>query len=635
MRFIFWLLVLLLLSIALCGQQNVVINTTGAAPDSSAILDIQSQSKGLLIPRMSTAQRLSIVRPAEGLLVFDTEREAFWFYTGEAWREITAGILHQLTDEDTDTYVSVERLPDEDVIRFQTNGEERMIILDDGRAALGTEAPAAGALLELQSENRAFLPPRMNFQQISAIPQPVPGMMAYDTEFACLRLYNGQRWECLRGKTQEDYRPPGDSYGLSAGGAAGDDICWNAAADNEGNVYLAGYYEGNIQLFGAPELSAVGQSDVFLVKLDPRGQALWAVSAGGSSYDRAHGLSLDPAGNVLIAGSFRGTATFGDTTVTGRDDQEIFTASYAPDGQLQWVRTAGGAGQDEAQCVQTDGNGNVYVSGEIWSAATFGDTTITSAGYRDAFLVKYDNDGAFQWAQRFGGEYYETGNGLAVAPDGRIYLGGFFNRDADFAGDTLTSLGESDLYLAALEPNGALRWVRAFGGPEDANCKGLAVDGDGNIYLGGDFEAEMALDGLSVTSRGHYDACLAKVAPDGTPLWALSMGSAGFEEGWRPAIDAQGNIFFTGGFQETADFGPAQLVSSGGIDVFLAKFNPEGNLLWAEKAGGSGMELGTTVAIAPNGALYVVGAFDGVARFGNSTQTSAGGFDVFLWKYVE
>ena len=414
LKFIFWVLVFVLLSVTLCGQQNVAINTTGAAPDSSAIVDIQSAEKGLLIPRMSSIQRTSIVRPAEGLLVFDTDHHGFWFYTDGLWLEIQAGMLGVLSDKDADTYIQVEQQPDEDAIRFYTQGQERMVLLDDGRAALGASVPGPGVILELKSDNKAFVPPRMFFQQIQQIPQPSPGMLVYDTEFRCLRTFNGDRWECLQGKAYAKYRPPGDSYGQSAGGAEGDDIGWQAAADQEGNIYITGYFEDTIRFFDQEELTAVGKTDVFLVKLDPQLQVLWAVAVGGAENDRGHGLSLDLMGNVLIAGSYRGSVAFGDTMVNGYDGNDIFVASYTGNGLLRWVQTAGGNGQDGAESVATDADGNVYITGQIWSTATFADTMVTSAGYRDVFLAKYDPDGNFKWVQRCGGARYEASNAVAV-----------------------------------------------------------------------------------------------------------------------------------------------------------------------------------------------------------------------------
>ena len=163
----------------------------------------------------------------------------------------------------------------------------------------------------------------------------------------------------------------------------------------------------------------------------------------------------------------------------------------------------------------------------------------------------------------------------------------------------------------------------------------MVIDEEGMIHLAGDFQTQLNFGSTELTAKGATDAYLAKFMPDGTAVWARSAGSSGAEEGWGPAFDAQGNVYFTGGFQETIDFGETQLESDGSINVFLAKYNAEGQLVWAEQAGGSQMTLGTKVLMSPQGMLYVLGAFQERARFGNTELKAKGGFDVFLWKYVE
>jgi len=120
-------LIISLTSIGLTTSAQVSINTTTA--DSSAILDIQSTDRGVLIPRMTTAQRNMISSPAMGLLVFDTNSEGFWFFNGSSWEDLsTGGDLASLVDADADTRILVEENPDEDKIRFTTGGTEALVI---------------------------------------------------------------------------------------------------------------------------------------------------------------------------------------------------------------------------------------------------------------------------------------------------------------------------------------------------------------------------------------------------------------------------------------------------------------------------------------------------------------------------
>ena len=98
--------------------QGISINENGMAPDNSSIVDIQSNEKGMLIPRMTEAQRMAIATPANGLLVYDISSQSFWFYNGSGWEELVGGNDNVLQDTDTDTKIQVEASPDEDRIRI-------------------------------------------------------------------------------------------------------------------------------------------------------------------------------------------------------------------------------------------------------------------------------------------------------------------------------------------------------------------------------------------------------------------------------------------------------------------------------------------------------------------------------------
>ncbi|MBK9336329.1 MAG: tail fiber domain-containing protein [Lewinellaceae bacterium] len=120
----------LLLAPAFAGAQAISINTDSSNPDPSAILDVKSTDKGMLVPRMTTAQRTMIAAPATGLLVFDTTTGGFWFYNGTVWMNLSGGGTPAtfIADTDNDTKVQVEKNPDEDIIRFDLGGTQRFVM---------------------------------------------------------------------------------------------------------------------------------------------------------------------------------------------------------------------------------------------------------------------------------------------------------------------------------------------------------------------------------------------------------------------------------------------------------------------------------------------------------------------------
>ena len=112
------------------NAQSVGIGSTAFTPDASSVLEIQSTDKGMLIPRMSNAERIAIATPATGLFVYQTDgADGFYYYNGAGWVAlISVNIQTELVDADADTKVEVEQTADEDKIRFTTAATERMIV---------------------------------------------------------------------------------------------------------------------------------------------------------------------------------------------------------------------------------------------------------------------------------------------------------------------------------------------------------------------------------------------------------------------------------------------------------------------------------------------------------------------------
>lgn len=148
MRPVYLFLLFLLLAPAFAGAQAISINTDGSNPDPSAILDVKSTGKGVLVPRMTTAQRTLIASPATGLLVFDTDTGGFWFFNGTAWTNLAGGgggtPATFIADTDGNTKVQTEASPNQDAIRFALGGTEKMVIQQNAAGAARIELPDVG-----------------------------------------------------------------------------------------------------------------------------------------------------------------------------------------------------------------------------------------------------------------------------------------------------------------------------------------------------------------------------------------------------------------------------------------------------------------------------------------------------------
>ena len=420
-------------------------------------------------------------------------------------------------------------------------------------------------------------------------------------------------------------------WALGAGGT-GDDFGYSIASDGQGNQYVTGCFEGTAT-FGPYTLTSSGYGDIFAAKLDPNGNWLWAVRAGGISYDDGYSIALDGAGNAYLTGDFYYSADFGPYTITSSGWNEIFAAKLDPNGNWLWAVRAGGTFYDDGYGIAVDGAGNAYLTGFYTLSASFGPFTLTSSGSSDVFAAKLDPDGNWLWAVRAGGIHDDYGQGIAVDGAGNAYLTGFFYGSAAFGPYTLTSSGMNDDYVAKLDPDGNFLWAVRAGGTSDDYCKGIAVDGAGNAWLTGGFQGSPAFGPYTLTTSGSYDIFAAKLDPNGNFLWAVRAGGESSDGCYGMVVDGSGDAYLTGYFSgSSAVFGAYTLASSGSTDIYAAKLDPDGNWLWAVRAGGTSQDYCSCIAVDGSGKAYLTGYFYGSAAFGPYTLASSGNNDIFVAK---
>src|SRR5262249_19336570 len=143
-----------------------------------------------------------------------------------------------------------------------------------------------------------------------------------------------------------------------------------------------------------------------------------------------------------------------------------------------------------------------------------------------------------------------------------------------------------------------------------------ALDSNGNVFLTGYFTGTNSFGPTNLISSGLDDIFVVKYDAAGNFLLARRAGGNSYDRGLCIAADASGNVFVTGLFQGTASFGPTNLTRSGQSDIFIAKYNPAGNLIWARKAGGNDFDEAHAIAVDSQGNAYITGYFDATATFG-------------------
>lgn len=242
-------------------------------------------------------------------------------------------------------------------------------------------------------------------------------------------------------------------------------------------------------------------------------------------------------------------------------------------------------------------------------------------------------DCCLEWAQQIGGQDQDLSHSIAVDASGFVYTTGYFRGTSDF--DTglgvfnLTAVGQRDVFVVKQGSAGNLIWAIQLGGIADDEGRGIAVAPSGNVYITGYYNP---------TGVGQPDAFVAKILPTGTLGWFTPIASSDFDLGNSIALDANEDAYATGFFSNTASLGGFNLTSAGGIDVFITKIaGATGNVINAQRMGGSGSDLGNGIALDASGNIVVTGVFEATVDFdpgvGTTNLTSAGSQDIFVAKY--
>ncbi|GAB2955649.1 hypothetical protein GCM10027048_21920 [Hymenobacter coalescens] len=435
---------------------------------------------------------------------------------------------------------------------------------------------------------------------------------------------------------------PTFQWSVAAGGTLADEAR-GLVADAQGNSYVAGIFRGTasfgtgtaaVQLVATPSGGTASTSDVFLAKYNAGGGLVWAQRHGGSGNDEALGLATDPQGNLLVVGTFTGTATFGAgagavaLASAGADD--VFLSKFDPNGALLWARRLGSASTsaENGYAVATDSLGHVVITGDYRDGATIdgSTTTLAGGGGSDVFIVKFDAAGALLWARR-GTSAGTTDAGRAVAIDraGNVLVTGSFRETMTFDGGSspalrLRSRASADLFVVKYDRNGAALWARLGTGGASEIGRALATDRRGNAYLLTSYRDSAyflgaANDSVRVRNPAGNgdDIALVQYSRAGAVQWIRSDGGAGSDESIALATDEQNNVYAVSYFQLTARYGPAgtgvTFTSAGTSDVAVASYTSGGAFRWAQRLGGPSNDIGYAAAVDGTGQLAVAGYF--------------------------
>jgi hypothetical protein len=404
--------------------------------------------------------------------------------------------------------------------------------------------------------------------------------------------------------------------------------------DKSGNILLAGSFAGSLNL-GGTTLTSAGMEDVFVAKFNSGGQLLWAKQFGDGQVQTSAGIGADTNGNVYVTGNFKGSINFGGGALNqaGVLFTDVFLAKLTPDGNFVWAQRFGDDLVQNVQGLTVDTAGDIIIAGYFQNDVNFGGAVLTSAGMFDAFAAKFNSAGMHQWSRKFGDGMDQYARAVTIDPAGNVYLVGEASGSIDFGGGAMPAPSNPSAYAAKLDSLGNGTWVKLSNGDATgkAYAKSVAVGPTGEVAVGGSFRGTFDLGGKAVMNGGVDDAFVTLFTAAGAHTYTKTFGDNESQTVTGVAVAPNGQVFATGNFAGTIDLGTGMgTTSAGGFDGFVTRLDAAGCPVWLRAYPGAGVQLTQALGLDPTtGGVAVTGFFNGAADFGTGMLTAAGD-DVFL-----
>lgn len=322
----------------------------------------------------------------------------------------------------------------------------------------------------------------------------------------------------------------------------------------------------------------------------------------------------------------------------------VFLTKLDPAGKIVWQKFADGDGIDGGNAVATFGSNVVYVAGFFSKTIQFERTKLYAAtskemrGYSpsDGFVARFDAKGNLVWVRQFGGPALDQAYGVASDKQGNVYIVGSFQGKTTFGMLNLESKTQprhnsdpdekdwhyGDMFVAKYDLQGNLVWVRQAGDYGLNEARAICVDAGGNAYVSGVSGSDRITFGnITVGSAGErwqHPCFLAKYDPKGNVMWAQSVAGNDYYHRYdKIAVDNSSNLLVSGTFSFTQRVATVTLDASVG-DLFLAKYHPDGTLAWCEQHGSKIQDTCDALAVDADGRCFVAGGFEETAKFGTA-----------------
>ena len=437
---------------------------------------------------------------------------------------------------------------------------------------------------------------------------------------------------------------PEFAWAKGIGGSA-TDVGLNVATDSNGNVYLCGRFQGTIDADpgtgGTSTIVSAGDFDMCVIKFDALGNFIWVKTLGGTGFDEFSEVVCDTQDNIILVGAFNGTIdadpNSGTATFTSTGD-DILILKLAGDGSTLWTHHVSGSAGDYNGGLAVNSTNDIYLTGGFSGTTNFdvdgGNTSLTSAGENDVYILKLLSDGSFSWVKQVGNTSFDYAEDVSVDNTDQIVVAGRFRETVNFdpngGTQNSTSAGLNDCFLLKLDNNGNYVWHITTGGTGYDETWSVTTDNNNDVFTFGYFSGTVDLDPgagtQNVTSNGSDDLFIQKFNSAGSLQWVKTVGGSEFENSYDIACDSEGNVVAVGDFFNTVDFDPgageSSLTSAGNNDIYYLKLNADGDYQWAVRIGAAFSQAGYSITVDNDNNIISTGTYSSSVDFnpGSGTQ---------------
>jgi hypothetical protein len=407
------------------------------------------------------------------------------------------------------------------------------------------------------------------------------------------------------------------------------------ACDSKNNLYVAGSFFNTLNC-NNKKLKSAGNQDIFIAKFDEQGSLKDMWSGGGKGQDEATCICATKGNSVVVGGLLTDTAAFDKLKSNGKGLQ-LFVTNLDAKGKFTWVKTLSITGDASLFLIDTDTDGNIYVSGTFSGTLTADALKVTSNGKKDIFLARLNPAGSFEKLSAFGGEEDDIPSSMSVSDSGKIALAGVFGKPFQVGEVTLASLqkqAKTNAFIIVLDKDFNAGWANILSGEEYCQVASLRHDAQGNLYATGSFNLNLWLNDTTLTSKGYTDAFLLKYSPNGKLLWSRGMGSWYYDYANSVNLDNLGGVVVTGSIGDTLEIDSLIVTPVSERNAALVmQFSSEGKATWGDCISGKGRNFSNGAVLDKKGNLYFTGSFNNTFAKEDQELTSYGDQDVFLAKY--